>query len=53
MPIQNDPRCQLHNEGMNLTVQPVTRLAGLTLTRVSNGHAQGACPSCPAGYARR
>jgi len=41
------------NNGMNLTVRPVTRLAGLTLTRDSNGSAQGARPARPAGYAGR
>jgi hypothetical protein len=39
-----------HNEAMNLTVRPVTRLAGLLLARDSQGHGQGARPSRPAGY---
>jgi len=39
------------NSAMNRTVWPVTRLAGLLLTRDSNGSAQGARPSRPAGYA--
>src|SRR5262245_24201593 len=38
---------------MNLTVRPVTRLAGLLLARDSHGRAQGARPSRPAGYAQR
>jgi len=38
---------------MNLTVQPVTRLADFLLVRDSHGHAQGARPSRPAGYLRR
>jgi len=42
-----------HNERVNLTVRPVTRLAGLLLHQDSNGSAQGARPSRPAGYARR
>ena len=35
------------NEGMNLTVRPVTRLAGLFGHADSNGHAQGARPPGP------
>jgi len=42
-----------HNNGINLTVRPVTRLAGLKLTPDSNGSAQGARPSRPAAYAQR
>jgi len=41
------------NEGMNLTDRPVTRLAGLSAERTSNGSAQGARPSHPAGSCRR
>ena len=37
------------NNALNLTVRPVTRLAGLQLVRFSNGRAQGARPSRPAG----
>src|SRR6185436_19335692 len=40
------------NEGMNLTDRPVTRLAGLSAERTSNGSAQGARPSHPAGSCR-
>ena len=36
-----------HNKRMNLTVRPVTRLAGLDLTAGSTGRAQGARPSGP------
>jgi hypothetical protein len=42
-----------YDQRVNLTVRPVTRLAGLKLTRDSHGHAQGARPSRPAGYAGR
>jgi len=42
-----------HNNAMNLTVRPVTRLAGLLPARDSHGHAQGARPSRPAGYGGR
>jgi len=42
-----------HNQRINLTVRPVTRLACLDLNQDSNGSAQGARPSRPAGYARR
>ena len=41
------------NIAVNLTVRPVTRLAGLSLSRDSHAHAQGACPSRPAGYRGR
>jgi len=41
------------NERINLTVRPVTRLAGLLPERDSHGSAQGARPARPAGYARR
>ena len=41
------------NKGVNLTVRPVTRLAGLLPERGSHGRAQGARPSRPAGYAWR
>ena len=41
------------NKRMNLTVRPVTRLAGRLLTGDSHGSAQGARPARPAGYARR
>ena len=41
------------NNRMNLTVRPVTRLAGLLLVLDSHGSAQGARPSRPAGYAER
>ena len=44
---------QRSNDALNLTVRPVTRLAGLHLGRTSTGRAQGARPSRPAGYARR
>jgi len=42
-----------HNNGVNLTVWPVTRLAARTVTHSSKGRAQGARPSQPAGYAGR
>jgi hypothetical protein len=42
-----------HNNAMNLTVRPVTRLAVLLPERDSHGCAQGACPSRPAGYRGR
>jgi len=38
---------------MNLTVRPVTRLAGLLPVRDSHGHAQGARQSRPADYRGR
>jgi len=42
------------NNAMNPTVRPVTRLAVLAPPRISsNGHAQGARPSRPAGYRGR
>ena len=42
------------NNAMNPTVRPVTRLAVLAPPRISsNGHAQGARPSRPAGYRAR
>jgi hypothetical protein len=44
---------RLANNGVNLTVWPVTRLAARTVTRNSKGGAQGARPSQPAGYAGR
>ena len=50
------PAVQSHarpNKRMNLTVRPVTRLADFRLETDSHGSAQGACPSRPAGYARR
>jgi hypothetical protein len=43
----------LANNAMNLTVRPVTRLAGPELIVGSNLDAQGACPSRPAGYRGR
>jgi len=42
-----------YNIAMNLTVRPVTRLAGLLPERDSHGRAQGARPSRPAGYRGR
>jgi len=42
-----------YNKRVNLTVRPVTRLAGRLPEPDSHGHAQGARPSRPAGYARR
>jgi hypothetical protein len=47
---QRDNSRQVSNEAMNLTVRPVTRLAGLLLCRDSQGREQGARPSRPAGY---
>jgi len=44
---------QRPNNGINLTVWPVTRLAGLNLNNGSKGRGQGARPSQPAGYAGR
>jgi len=41
------------NNRMNLTVRPVTRLAGLYLAAGSKGRGQGTRPSRPAGYAER
>jgi hypothetical protein len=41
------------NKRMNLTVRPVTRLAGLNRIVDSHGDGQGARPSRPAGYPRR
>ena len=41
------------NNGVNLSVWPITRLASLHLTGGSKGRAQGARPSQPAGYAGR
>src|SRR5262245_59301768 len=38
---------------MNLTVQPVTRLAVAPPRSTSKGDGQGACPSRPAGYCGR
>ena len=45
--------CALPNNGVNLTVWPVTRLAGLGSSSDSKGREQGARPSQPAGYAGR
>jgi len=42
-----------HNDGINLTVRSVTRLAARTATHSSQGCGQGARPSQPAGYAGR
>ena len=42
-----------HNNAMNPTVRPVTRLATSFASMSSNGHAQGARPSRPAGYRER
>ena len=42
-----------HNDGVNLTVRPITRLAGLLLQADLHGSAQGARPPRPAGYAQR
>ena len=44
---------RLPNNAMNLTVRPVTRLAGVQLARDSHGHPQGARPSRPASYRGR
>jgi len=45
---------QAHNNGVNLTVWPVTRLAvSAPHTYFPHGHPQGARPSQPAGYAGR
>lgn len=46
-------RKQAANYALNLTVRPVTRLAGLDLFSGSNENGQGARPSRPAGYSRR
>jgi len=48
-----DVRDAPHNNAVNLTVRPVTRLAGLLPTRDATGRAQGARPSRPAGYRGR
>jgi hypothetical protein len=48
-----ETRGLMHNIGVNLTVRPVTRLAGLLPIRDSHGRAQGARPSRTAGYAGR
>jgi len=42
-----------HNEGMNLTVRPVTRLAGLPSRRGLERARARRAPARPAGYARR
>ena len=42
-----------YNEGMNLMVRPVTRLAGLLPERDSDGRAQNARPSRPPGCRSR
>src|SRR5262249_55980496 len=42
-----------HNNGVNLTVWPVTRLASRSDHRHERWRAQGARPSQPAGYAGR
>ena len=43
-----------HNKRVNLSVRPVTHLAGEAPPRIfPKGGGQGACPSRPAGYAQR
>ena len=42
-----------HDDAMNPTVRPITRLAGFLPVRDSHGRAQGARPSRPAGYCWR
>jgi hypothetical protein len=51
--LMSDDPSRPHNIAMNLTVRPVTRLAGLLPQRDSHGRAQGARPSRPAGYRGR
>jgi len=42
-----------YNNGINLTARSGHAPCWLPSQRISNGHAQGACPSRPAGYAGR